>query len=48
MILESLHSNGKIYVVLIVVSLVLIGFFLYLFNLDKKVKSLERKINSDD
>ena len=44
----SLYDNGKIYVVIIVIAIVLAGFFLYLFNLDKKLKSLERKINSNE
>jgi len=44
----SLYDNGKIYVVIIVIAIVLVGFFLYLFNLDKKIKSLERKINSNE
>ncbi len=44
----SLYDSGKIYVVLIVIAIVLAGFFFYLFNLDKKLKSLERKINSNE
>jgi len=44
----SLYDNGKIYVVIIVIAIVLVGFFLYLFNMDKKIKSLERKINSNE
>lgn len=44
----SLYDSGKIYVVIIVIAVVLLGFFLYLFNLDKKIKSLERKIKSNE
>ena len=44
----SLYDSGKIYVVIIVIAVVLAGFFLYLFNLDKKLKSLERKIKSNE
>ncbi|KXK18342.1 MAG: hypothetical protein UZ08_BCD001001880 [Candidatus Parvibacillus calidus] len=45
---SSLYSSGKIYVVIIVITVVLCGFFLYLFNLDKKLKSLENKIKSNE
>jgi len=44
----SLYDSGKIYVVIIVIAVVLLGFFLYLFNIDKKIKSLERKIKSNE
>ncbi len=44
----SLYDNGKIYVVVIVIAVVLCGFFLYIFNLDKKLKSLENKIKSNE
>ena len=45
---SSLYSSGKIYVVIIVITVVLCGFFLYLFNLDKQLKSLENKIKSNE
>ena len=44
----SMYDSGKIYVVIAVIAVVLTGFFFYLFNLDKKLKSLERKINSNE
>lgn len=41
----SLYQSGKIYVVVIVIAIVLAGFFLYLFRIDKKIKKIEDKIN---
>jgi TRAP-type C4-dicarboxylate transport system permease small subunit len=37
----SMRSNGKIYVVVAVVVFVLLGLFLYLINLDRKVRRIE-------
>lgn len=39
----GMRSSGKIYVVVAVLSIVLIGLFLYLFALDRKISRLERK-----
>lgn len=38
-----MKSNGKIYVVMAVVIVIVLGLFLYLFNLDRKVSKLEKK-----
>ena len=38
-----MRSNGKIYVVVAVVVTILLGLFLYVFNLDKKISKLEKK-----
>ncbi len=35
-------SDGKIYVVMAVVVVILSGLFIYLFSLDKKISKLER------
>ena len=35
-------SNGKIYVVMAVVVVILIGLFIYLFSLDRKISKLEQ------
>jgi len=35
-------SNGKIYVVMAVVLTIVIGLFIYLINLDKKITKLEK------
>ncbi len=38
-----MRSNGKIYVVVTVVVIILTGLFFYLVNLDKKISRLENK-----
>lgn len=39
---DALRASGKIYVVVLVVSVILSGLILYLINLDKKVSRLEK------
>lgn len=39
---DFMRSNGKIYVVVAVIVIILSGLFLYLYNLDKKITSLEK------
>ena len=39
----GLRSSGKIYVVVIVIAVIFIGLVIYLFSIDRRVKSLERK-----
>ncbi|MCW3086746.1 MAG: CcmD family protein [Sediminibacterium sp.] len=41
--MDVMRSNGKIYVVVAVVVTVLLGLFLYLINLDRKIGRLEKK-----
>lgn len=41
----GMRSNGKIYVVVAVLCIILSGLFIYLVNLDKKVGKLEKEIN---
>jgi CcmD family protein len=38
---DALNSNGKIYVVVAILSIIFIGLAVYLFYLDRKVKKLE-------
>ncbi len=38
-----MRSNGKIYVVIVVVVTILTGLFLYVFALDRKISKLEKK-----
>jgi hypothetical protein len=38
---DTMRSNGKIYIVVSIVLIVLAGLIVYLFTLDKKVKKLE-------
>ncbi|HEU0227899.1 MAG TPA: CcmD family protein [Arachidicoccus soli] len=40
---DFMESNGKIYVVVAVVLVIIIGLFLYLFNLDRKLSRLEKE-----
>jgi hypothetical protein len=39
---DSMRSNGKIYVVVAVCLLILIGLFIYVFLLDKKISRFEK------
>ena len=39
---DFMRSNGKIYVVVAVVVIIVLGIFIYLLNLDKKIKKLEK------
>ncbi len=40
--MDTMRSNGKIYVVVAVVVTILLGLFLYLVNLDRKISLLEK------
>jgi hypothetical protein len=40
---DLLRSNGKIYVVVAVLATILVGFFLYLIQLDRKIGRLEKE-----
>jgi len=42
---EGMRSNGKIYVVVTVLVIILTGLFMYLGRLDKKISRLEKKDN---
>jgi len=46
MTLESFLSNNAIYIVMIIVLIVWGGIFFYLFNLDKRIKSIEIEFKS--
>ena len=39
---DFMNSNGKIFVVVAVVLVILVGLFIYLINLDRKIKKLEK------
>jgi CcmD family protein len=41
---DLMNSNGKIYVVMAVVTVIVLGLFLYLINLDRKIKKLEKDV----
>jgi CcmD family protein len=40
---DLMRSNGRIYVVVAVVLTILIGLFLYMFRLDRKISKLEKE-----
>ena len=44
---DTMRSNGKIYVVVGVILIVLVGLFIYMFSIERKVKNLERKIEDN-
>jgi hypothetical protein len=39
---DAMRSNGKIYVVVAVLVIILAGLFIYLINLDRKMSRLEK------
>jgi CcmD family protein len=39
----GLRSSGKIYVVVIVISVIFVGLFFYLFSIDRRLKKLEKE-----
>jgi CcmD family protein len=41
---DAFRADGKIYVVVAVISVVVIGLIAYLFSMDKKVSKLEKEI----
>ncbi len=41
---DTMRSDGKIYVVVVVASIVMIGILTYLFFLDRKISRLEEKL----
>ncbi len=40
---DTLRQDGKIYVVVLCIVVILIGLLAYLFKMDKRVKMLEKK-----
>ncbi|MFB6307145.1 MAG: CcmD family protein [Flavobacteriales bacterium] len=45
---EFMFQSGKIYVVVAVIAVIMIGIFVYLFKLDKKVKKLEEEVKDKE
>lgn len=41
---DTMRANGKIYVVVGIILIVLVGFIAYLFMLDKKLSRLEKEL----
>jgi CcmD family protein len=42
---DSLRASGKIYVVVLVVAVIFAGIIIYLVNLDRKVRKLEKEMS---
>jgi CcmD family protein len=40
---DVMRSNGKIYVVMAVVIIIIVGLFIYLISVDRKLRKLEKK-----
>ena len=43
---DTLRAEGKIYVVVAIILIILVGLIFYLFLMDKKVNKLEKMISS--
>lgn len=43
---DTMRSNGKIYVVVAVLAIILIGLFIFLINIDRKINRLEKQHKS--
>jgi CcmD family protein len=44
---DQFRADGKIYVVIAVVLLILVGLFIYLFNLGNKITRLEKEVSKN-
>lgn len=42
---DTMRSNGKIYIVVAVCLTILVGLFLYVMNVDRKLRKLEKESN---
>ncbi len=40
---DVLRNNGKIYIVVICIVIILVGLLIYLFSLDKRLKKIEKE-----
>lgn len=43
---DLMRSNGKIYIVVAICLTILIGLFLYVWNVDRKISSIEKEKTS--
>jgi len=41
---DALRSSGKIYIVVLVISVVFIGLAIYLFTIDSRLKKIEKQM----
>jgi CcmD family protein len=45
---DTFRADGKIYVVITVVAIILIGLLVYLISLDKKIGKMEKEFNEQN
>jgi K+-transporting ATPase A subunit len=45
---DTFRADGKIYVVITVVAIILIGLLVYLISLDKKIGKMEKEYNEQN
>lgn len=45
---DAMRANGKIYVVVAIVSAILLGVVVYLFSIDRKVSALEKRLPKNE
>ena len=45
---DDFRGEGKIYIVVAIILVILIGFFVLLFKLDKRTKRLEKEVKNED
>lgn len=45
---DTMRSNGKIYVVVAVVLIILAGLFIYLVSIDRKIGRLEKNMKEEE
>lgn len=43
---DVMRSNGKIYVLVGIILIIVLGMIVYLFRLDRKITRLEKEVNS--
>lgn len=43
---DGLRQNGKIYIVVIVIAIIVSGLYAFMFYLDKKISKLEKEIKA--
>jgi len=44
---DTLAKSNKLYAVVTVLAVILVGIFIYLFSLERKIKKLEKEISSN-
>ncbi len=45
---DEFRKDGKIYVVVMIIMIVLLGLITYTFRIDRKITKLEKRLNKDD